>query len=60
MPILANPAHPEHQEMLAWNGPFDLNRFDLEAVNADLSEAFTHKPQAQTKEETKPEAPEQS
>ena len=60
LPILANPAHPEHQEMLAWIGPFDPNRFDLEAVNADLSEAFTHKPQAPSEEETKPEAPEQS
>jgi hypothetical protein len=46
--------------MLAWIGPFDPNRFDLEAVNADLSEAFTAKPQAQTEEEPKPEAPEQS
>ena len=60
LPILANPADPEHQEMLDWIGPFDPNRFDLEAVNADLSEAFTDKPQAQTEEETKPEAPEQS
>jgi hypothetical protein len=58
--IVANPAHPEHQEMMAWIGPFDPNRFDLEAVNADLSEAFTDKSQAQTEEETKPEAPEQS
>jgi hypothetical protein len=60
LPIEANPTHPEHQEMLAWIGPFDPNRFDLEAVNADLSEAFTDKPQAPSEEETKPEAPEQS
>jgi hypothetical protein len=57
---MANPAHPEHQEMMAWIGPFDPNRFDLEAVNADLSEAFADKPQAPNDEETKPEAPEQS
>ena len=60
LPILANPADPEHQEMLDWIGPFDPNRFDLEAVNADLSEAFTDKPQAPNEEETKPEALEQS
>jgi hypothetical protein len=60
LPILANPTHPEHQEMLAWVGPFDPNRFDLEAVNADLSEAFTDKPQAPNEEDTKREDPEQS
>ncbi len=60
LPIVANPAHPEHQEMLAWIGPFDPNRFDLEAVNADLSEAFADKPQSQTDQPTKPEAPAQS
>ena len=58
--VVANPADPEHQEMLAWIGPFDPNCFDLEAVNADLSEAFTDKPLAQTEAEAKPEAPEQS
>ena len=46
--------------MLAWIGPFDPNRFDLEAVNADLSEAFADKPQSQTDQPTKPEAPAQS
>jgi hypothetical protein len=46
--------------MMAWIGPFDPNRFDLEAVNADLSEAFTDKPQAPNEEDTKREDPEQS
>jgi hypothetical protein len=44
--ILADPTHPEHQELLTWIGPFDPNRFDLEAVNADLVESFGVKPKA--------------
>ena len=44
--ILADPAHPEHQELLTWISPFDPNHFDLEAVNADLVESFGVKPKA--------------
>jgi hypothetical protein len=44
--ILADPTHPEHQELLTWIGPFDPHRFDLEAVNADLVESFGVKPKA--------------
>jgi hypothetical protein len=44
--ILADPAHPEHQELLTWISPFDPHHFDLEAVNADLVESFGVKPKA--------------
>ncbi len=34
---LADPGHPEHQEMREWHGDdFDAEAFDLEAVNARL------------------------
>jgi hypothetical protein len=55
--ILADPAHPEHQELLTWIGPFDPHRFDLEAVNADLVESFGVKPKNQAEMVSKPEAP---
>jgi hypothetical protein len=42
--ILANPAHPEHQELLVWIGSFDQKRFDLDAVNAELVESFADNP----------------
>jgi hypothetical protein len=54
--ILANPAHPEHQELLTWIGPFDPHHFDLEAVNADLVESFDVKPKAPA--EAPPSTPE--
>jgi Plasmid pRiA4b ORF-3-like protein len=28
-----NPAHPEHEEMLEWHGPFDPEAFDVGQVN---------------------------
>jgi hypothetical protein len=53
--ILANPAHPEHQEMLVWIGSFDPKRFDLEAVNAELVESFADKPKQLSEELSTPE-----
>jgi len=53
--ILANPAHPEHQEMLVWIGSFDPKRFDLEAVNAELVESFADKPKRLAKKLSTPE-----
>ena len=58
--ILADPAHPEHQELLTWIGPFEPNRFDLEAVNADLVESFGAKPKARAEKPSTPEAPAQT
>ncbi len=34
--ILANPKHPEHEEMLEWIGELDPEAFDVDAVNARL------------------------
>jgi hypothetical protein len=53
--IMADPAHPEHQELLSWIGPFDPNHLDLEAVNADLVESFGAKPKNQAKKISTPE-----
>ena len=37
--ILAQPSHPEHADMLEWfGGEWDANRFDIAAVNTQLSE----------------------
>ena len=55
--ILADPAHPEQQELLTWIGPFDPNHFDLEAVNADLVESFGKKAKARAEKPPKPETP---
>lgn len=33
---LKNRRHPEHKEWLAWRGPFDPLKFDLDAINARL------------------------
>jgi len=44
--ILADSTHPEHQALLTLIGPFDQDRFDLEAVNADLVASFGVKPKA--------------
>ena len=54
--ILANPAHPEHQELRVWIGNFDPKRFDLEAVNAELVESFADKPKQLAKKLSTPEA----
>jgi len=53
--ILANTAHPEHQELLVWIGNFDPKRFDLEAVNAELVESFAHKPRQLAEELSMPQ-----
>ena len=53
--IMANPAHPEHQDLLVWTGNFDQKRFDLEAVNAELVESFADKPKQLAEELSTPE-----
>jgi hypothetical protein len=53
--ILANPAHPEHLEMLVWIGNSDQRRFDLDVVNADLVESFADKPKQLAEELSTPE-----
>ena len=53
--ILANTAHPEHQELLVLIGNFDPKRFDLEAVNAELVESFGDKPRQLAEELSMPQ-----
>jgi Plasmid pRiA4b ORF-3-like protein len=33
---LADPKHPEHEEMLEWAGPLDPEKFSAKAVNKDM------------------------
>jgi hypothetical protein len=40
---IADPDHDEHEELLAWRGPFDSEAFSLEAVNASLKRTL-HRP----------------
>jgi len=37
---LADPSHERHEEMLAWRGPFDAERFDIKAINRRLTRLF--------------------
>jgi hypothetical protein len=37
---LADPEHEEHENMLAWRGPFDPEAFSLDTINASLNRAF--------------------
>lgn len=41
---LADPEHEEHENMLAWRGPFDPEAFALHAVNASLKRTFYRRP----------------
>lgn len=40
---LGDPDHEQHEDLLAWRGPFDSERFDLQAVNLELEREFTRK-----------------
>ena len=45
--ILADPRHPEHDEMLEWlEDDFDAEVFDLDAINRELTRLFSRKPRA--------------
>jgi hypothetical protein len=37
---LADPSHREHEEMMAWRGPFDPDGFSVEKVNRELARKF--------------------
>jgi hypothetical protein len=37
---LADPEHEEHDNMLAWRGPFDPEAFSLDTINALLKRTF--------------------
>ncbi len=37
---IADPGHPDHEEMLGWNGAFDPEAFDREAINAEFRRNF--------------------
>lgn len=43
--ILADPRHPEHDEMLEWlEDDFDAEAFDITATNRELTRRFSRKP----------------
>ena len=45
--ILADPRHPEHDEMLEWlEDDFDAEAFDVTATNRELTRRFSRKPRA--------------
>jgi len=46
--ILADPDEEEHQDMLAWRGPFDPELFSVEDVNAKLRKQFRSRPKKVT------------
>jgi len=37
---LADPEHPEHEDMMEWIGEYDPEEFDIEEINADLIGRF--------------------
>jgi hypothetical protein len=41
---LADPAHEEHEEKLAWRGEFDPEAFSLENINGSLKRTFHRRP----------------
>mgnify|MGYP000865432543 CR=1 FL=1 len=40
---LADPAHGEHENLLAWRGPFDPEAFSLDEINASLRKMFSRR-----------------
>ena len=40
---LADPEHEEHENMLAWRGPFDPEAFPLDEINASLSRSLNRR-----------------
>jgi hypothetical protein len=43
---LSVPDHEEHENMLAWRGPFDPEEFPLDRINASLKRTFYRRPAA--------------
>lgn len=43
---LADPEHEEHEDMLAWRGPFDPEEFSTDRINAALKRTFFRRPPA--------------
>ncbi|MDX2151807.1 MAG: plasmid pRiA4b ORF-3 family protein [Bryobacteraceae bacterium] len=43
---LSDPSHQEHDDLLAWRGPFDPEEFALERINASLKRSFYRRPAA--------------
>lgn len=41
---LADPDHEEHEDMLAWRGPFDPETFSIESINAAVKRSFYRRP----------------
>lgn len=40
---MADPEHEEHEDMMAWRGPFDSERFSIQSVNRHLEKKFRPK-----------------
>lgn len=43
---LSDPGHSEHENMLAWRGPFDPEEFPLDRINVSLKRTFYRRPPA--------------
>lgn len=41
---LADPQHDEHENMVAWRGPFDPEASSLKRINASLHKAYYRPP----------------
>jgi hypothetical protein len=51
---LADLNHDEHENMLAWRGPFDSEAFSVDSVNASLKRSFYRRPANSTRQTTPP------
>ena len=38
--VIGDPAHKDHEAMLAWHGPFDPDAFSVAAINASLNRSM--------------------
>lgn len=51
---LANPKHPEHEDMVEWAGEYDPEAFDIDAVNKTLAKIPVRKPAAGARRTRRP------
>lgn len=55
---LADPHYDDHEDLLAWRGPFDPEEFSIERVNASLKRTFYRRPPAKRAARTGTSRPE--